>query len=175
MFLLPVLIPALTVEKAECQRTDAFELWCCRRLLKVPRIARRSNQISLKGDQPWIFTGRTEAETPVFWSSDADRRLTGKVPDAGKDCRQKGVSENEMAGWHHQCNEHELGQTPGDGEGQEGLACCSPRGHKQSDTTGRLDNNNMPHTTSVSLKTMPSEADEHSLPPLSPLPWSRKL
>ena len=107
----------VTVKKAECQRTEAFELWCCRRLLKVPWIARRSNQVNLKGDQPWIFTGRTEAETPVLWSSDANRWLTGKVPDAGKHCGQKRVSENEMAGWHRQCNEHELEQTPGDGEG----------------------------------------------------------
>ena len=67
-------------------------------------------------------------------------RLTGKVPDAGKDWgqKEKRASEDEMAGRHHQCNEHELGQIPGDGEGQRGLACCSPWGHKESDTTERL-------------------------------------
>ena len=79
-----------------------------------------------------MFTRRTdaEAEAPVFWSSDANRRLTGKVPDAGKDGgqKEKRASEYEMVGWHHQCNESELGQTPGDGEGQGGLACCSPWG-----------------------------------------------
>ena len=65
-----------------------------------------------------------EAEATVFWSSDTHRRLTGKVPDAGKDQgRKKRVSEDEMAGWHHRCNEHELGQTLGDGEGQGGQAC----------------------------------------------------
>ena len=104
-----------TVKKAEHQRNYAFELWCWRRLLKVPWTARRSNQ-SIKGDQSWIFTGRTdvEAEAPVFWSSDANKRLTGKVPDAGKDQGQeKKASEDEMGGWHHRCNEHELGQTPG--------------------------------------------------------------
>ena len=79
-----------------------------------------------------------EAEAPVFWSSDANRRLTGKVPDAGKDGgqKEKRASEYEMVGWHHQCNEHELGQTPGDGEGQGSLAYCSPRGPKELDTTG---------------------------------------
>ena len=100
--------------------------------------------VNLKGDQPWIFTGRTdaEAEAPVIWSSDVNRRLPGKVPDAGKDWGQKKrVSEDEMAGRHHWCNEHELGQTLGDGEGQGGLACCSPWGHKELDMTGRLNNN----------------------------------
>ena len=92
----------LTIKKAERRRIDAFELWCWRRLLKVPWTARRSNQ-SIKGDQSWIFTGRTdaEAEAPVIWSSDVNRRLPGKVPDAGKDWGQKKktVSEDEMAGW----------------------------------------------------------------------------
>ena len=86
--------------------------------------------VNLKGDQHLIFTGRTdaEAEALVFWSSDANRQLIEKVPDVGKDQgqKEKRVSENEMAGWYHQCNEHELGQTLGDGEGQGGLACCSP-------------------------------------------------
>ena len=89
--------------------------------------------VSLKGNQPWILIGRTDAkaETPVFWSSDANNWLFGKVPDAGKDWGQeKRVSEYEMAGWHHQCNRHELGQTLGNGEGQGGLACCSPWGYR---------------------------------------------
>ena len=70
--------------------------------------------------------------------------LIAKVPDAGKDCewKEKRASEDEMAGWHHQCNGHELGQTSGDGEGQGGLACCDPWGLKQLDTTGQLNNNN---------------------------------
>ena len=64
-------------------------------------------------------------------------RLIGKVPKAGKDEGQKETraSEDEMAGWHHRCNEHELGQTLGDSEGQGGLACCCPWGHKESDMT----------------------------------------
>ena len=66
-----------------------------------------------------------------------NRQLTGKVPDAGKDRgqKEKRASEDEMAGWHHRCNEHELGQTPRDGKGQGGLACCSPWGLKGSDMT----------------------------------------
>ena len=85
----------------------------------------------------------TDAEAPVFWSSDRNSWLIGKVPDAGKDWgqKEKRASEDEMARWHHWCNGHELGQTLGDGEGQRGLACCSPWGHKESDMTGRLNNN----------------------------------
>ena len=90
-------------------------------------------------NQPWIVTGKTdaEAEAPEFWLSDVNRWLTGKVPDAGKDWgqKEKRVSEDEMTGQHHQCNEHELGQTPGDGEGQGGLAHCSQWNHIELDTT----------------------------------------
>ena len=96
--------------------------------------------VNLKGDQPWIFTGRTdaEAEVPVFWSSDANRCLLGKVPHAEKGWGQKKrVSE---AGWHHWCNDHELLQTPGDSGGQGGLVCCSPWGCKEPGTTGWLNN-----------------------------------
>ena len=72
-----------------------------------------------------------------------NRQLTGKVPDAGKDGEQKKkASEDEMPGWHHQSIERELGQTPEDGEGQRGVACCSPWGRKELDTTGQLNNNN---------------------------------
>ena len=70
-----------------------------------------------------------------------NKQLTGKVPDAGKDQgEEKKASEDEMGGWHHRCNEHELGETLGDGEGQGGLVCCSPRDHKESYRTGQLNN-----------------------------------
>ena len=121
----------------EYQRIDAFKLCCWRRLLKVPWTARRANQAVL--NQHWVLVGRTdaEAEAPVFWSSDGNSRLIGKVPDAEKDWgqKEKRASEDEMAGWHHQCNGHELGQTSGDGEGQGHVVCCSPWGHKESDMT----------------------------------------
>ena len=87
-----------------------------------------------KGNQPWIFTGRTdaEAEAPVFWSSDSNIRLMGKVNDAGKDWgqKEKRASEDEMVGWHHWCNENELGQNLGDDEGQGALLCFSPWGRR---------------------------------------------
>ena len=131
------------IKKAECWTIDAFKLWCWRRLLRVPWTVRRSNQSILK--KPILNIGRTdaEAEAPVFWSSCANSWLIGKFPDAGKDWgqKEKRVSEDEMAGWHHQCNGHELGQTLGDGEGQWGLVCCSPWGHKELDMTERLSNN----------------------------------
>ena len=102
--------------------------------------------VNLKGNQPWILVGRTDAEvgTPIFWSSDVDSWLIRKVPEAGKDWGQteKRTSEGETAGWHHWCNGLELGQISGDGEGQRGLACHSPRGCKKSDMTGQLNNRN---------------------------------
>ena len=95
-----------------------------------------------KGNQSWIFIGRTdaEAETPVLWPPDVKNWLTGKDPDIGKDWRreEKETTEDEMIGWHHQLYGHEFEQTPGVGDGQGGLACCSPWGHKESDTTERL-------------------------------------
>ena len=80
---------------------------------------------------------KAETEAPVFWSSDVNRQLIGKVLDAGKEGQKnKSATEGEMAGWDHRCNEHELGQTLGDDGGQGGLACCSPWGCKESDTAG---------------------------------------
>ena len=91
-----------TIKKAEHQRSDAFELWCWRRLLRVPWTARRSNQINPIGNQLWIFIGRTDAkaEVPVLWPPDAKSQLIGKYPDARKDWGQeeKGVTEDEIAG-----------------------------------------------------------------------------
>ena len=90
--------------------------------------------ISPKGNQPWIFTGRNDAEVeaPVLWPLDVKNRLIRKDPDAGKDRRQeeKGMTEDEMVGWHHRLDRHGFGQSPGDGEGQGSLACCSLWGHR---------------------------------------------
>ena len=76
-----------TTKKAEHQRTDAFELWCWRNTPESPLDSKESKPVNLQGDQPRIFTGRTDAkaEAPVFWSSDVNKQLFGKVPDAGKD------------------------------------------------------------------------------------------
>ena len=107
----------------------------------------RDQTVTLKGSQLWIHIGRTdaEAEAPVFWPPYVNNQLIGKVPDIGKDWgqKEKRASEDEMTEWHHWYSGHELGQTPGDDEGQGGLACCNPQGHKQSDMTRRLSNNNI--------------------------------
>ena len=101
--------------------------------------------VNPKGNQSWIFTGRTDAEveTPIVWIPDAKSRLTGKDPDAGKDWRQEeqGATEDEMVGWHHWLNGHEFEKALGDGEGQGSLACCSPWGCKELDMTEQLNNN----------------------------------
>ena len=99
----------LDYKEAERWRIDAFELWCWRRLLRVPWTARRSNQSTLK-EMSWIFIGRTDgdAETPVLWPPDEKNWLTRNDPDAGKDWRrEKGMTEDEMVGWHHRLNGHE--------------------------------------------------------------------
>ena len=135
-----------TTKKAEHQRIYAFELWCWRRLLRVPWTARRSKPVNPKGNQSWIFIGRTdvEAEAPILWPPGAKSWLIRKDLDAGKDWRQekKGMTEDEMVGWHHRLNAHEFEQAPGDGEGQGSLACCSPWGRNESDITETLNNNN---------------------------------
>ena len=113
---------------------DAFELWCWRRLFRVPWTPKRSNQSILKDISPEysLLFWRTdvEAETPILWPPDAKNWLIGKDPDAGKDWRQeeKGTTEDEIVGWHHWLNEHEFGWTPGVSDGQRSLGCCSPWG-----------------------------------------------
>ena len=107
--------------------------------LESPLDCKEIQPVHPKGNQSWVFTGRTdvETETPILWSPDAKNWLIWKGPDAGKDWGQeeKGMTEDEMAGWHHRLNEHEFGWTPGVGDGQEGLACCNSWGHKESDAT----------------------------------------
>ena len=129
-----------TTKKAECRRIDTFELWCWRRLLRVPWTARRFQPVHSKRDQSWVFIGRTDVETAVLWPPDAKGWLIWKDPDAGKDWGQqeKGTTEDEMAGWHHRRDGHGFGWTPGIGDGQGGLACCGSWGCKESDTTERL-------------------------------------
>ena len=93
-----------TIKEAEGQRTDAFELWCWRRLLRVPWTIRRSNQSIIKEISPkYSWEGLMLTETPILWPPDAKSQLIRKVPDAGKDGRQeeKGMAEGEMVGWHH--------------------------------------------------------------------------
>ena len=107
--------------------------------LDSPLDCKEIQPVHSEGDQSWVFTGRTdvEAETPILWPPNAKRWLIWKDPDAGKDWRQeeKQTTEDEMVGWHHWLNGHGFGWTPGVGDGQWGLVCCSSWGHKELDTT----------------------------------------
>jgi len=135
-----------TIKKTEHRRSDSFELCCWRRkTLESPLDCKEIQPVHRKGDQSWVFIGRTdvEAETPIFWPTDAKSWLTGKDSDAGKDWRreEKGTTEGEMVGWHHWLNGHGFEQTLGGREGQGSLVCCSPPGCKDSNTTEWLNNN----------------------------------
>ena len=123
-----------TIKKAERRRIDAFELWCWRRLLRVPWTARRSNQSILKEISPeYSLEGlmlKLKLQYFDHLMQRADLFETADSIDAGKDWggEEKGTTEDEMVGWHHQLNEHGFGWTPGVGDGQGGLACCNSWG-----------------------------------------------
>ena len=125
-----------TIKKAERQRIDAFQL-CCRRLLRVPWTAKRSNQSILKeiNCKDWVFIVRTgaEAEAPILQPPDSEELTHWKRSWCWEKLKAK--EEGEMVRWHHWLDGHESEQTAGDREGQGILVCCSPRGHKESDTT----------------------------------------
>ena len=131
-----------TIKKAEHWRIDAFELWCWRRLLKVPWTARRSNQSILKEiNTEWILIGKTDAEveTPIIWPPNAKNWLTGKDLEAGKDWKH--TRWQQRMRWLDgisQLDGREFEQAPGVADGQGGLACCSPWGRKGLDTTEQL-------------------------------------
>ena len=121
--------------------------WCfwtvvLEKTLESPLDCKEIQPVSPKGNQSRIFIGRTDAEVeaPILGPSDAKNWLLRKDPDAGKDWRQeeKGTTQNEMVGWHHQLDGHEFKQALGVGDGQGSLACCSPWGRKESDTTEQL-------------------------------------
>ena len=122
----------------------ALNNWCfwtvvLEKTLERPLDCKEVQPVHPKGNQSWIFTGRTdaEAEAPILWPLDAKNWHLGKDPDAGKDWRQeeKGTTEDELVGWHHQLDGHEFEQALEVGDGQGDLARCSPWGHKESDTT----------------------------------------
>ena len=121
--------------------------WCfwtvvLEKTLESPLDCKEIKPLNPQGNQSWIFTGRTdaEAETPILWPSDAKNWLIGKDPDARQDLRQeeKGTTKDEMVGWHHRLNGHEFEQALGVDDEQGSLACCSPWGCKESDTTEQL-------------------------------------
>ena len=112
--------------------------WCFRitvlkKTLEGPLASKEVKPVNPKENQPWIFCGRTDAEAPIIWPPDVKSQLTGEDPDAGRAWRheEKGMTEDQMVGWHHLLNGHEFEQTPGDSDGQESLVCCSPRSHKE--------------------------------------------
>ena len=123
----------------DCKESWALKNWCFWTVVleKTPESPLDCNEIQPvhpKGDQSWVFIGRTdaEAETPILWLPDAKSWLIRKDCDAGKNWgeEEKGKTEDKMVGWHHQLNGHGFGWTPGDGDGQGGLACCGSWGRK---------------------------------------------
>ena len=122
--------------------------WCfwtmvLEKILESPLDCKEIKPVSPKGNQPRIFIGRTSVKAPIFLPPNAKSWLTGKDPDARKDWRQeeKGMTEDEMGGWHHQFNAHEFAQTLGNSEWQGSLVCCISWGRKELDMTERLKNN----------------------------------
>ena len=131
----------------DCEESWAPKNWCfwtavLDKTLESPLDCREIQPVHSKGDQSWVFFGRNdgEAETPVLWPPHAKSWLIGKDSDDGRDCGQeeKGMTEDEMAGWHHQLDGQEFGWTPGVGDGQGGLMCFYSWCGKESDTTERL-------------------------------------
>ena len=117
-----------------------FQTVMLEKTLESPLDSKQIKPANPKGNQAWIYIGRTDAEAPILWPPDARSQLIRKDLDAGKDWRQeeKGITEDEMVWWHHQLNEHEFEQTLGDSEEQGTLECYSPWGHKESDKTEGL-------------------------------------
>jgi len=123
----------------DCEESWVRKNWCfwtvvLEKTLESPLDCKEIQPVHPKGDQPWMFIGRNdaEAETPILWPPHEKRWLIGKDPDAGRDWGQeeKGMTEDEMAGWHHWLDGHEFGWTPGVGDGQGGLAGCDSWGTK---------------------------------------------
>jgi len=128
-------------------KKTALKNWCfwtvvLEMTLGLPFDCKETEPVPPKGNQSWIFIGRTDAEieTPILWPLNAKNWLIWKDPAAGKDWRQgkKGMTEDKMVGWHHWLDRRECEQPPGVGDRQGGLACCSPWGRKEFDTTEQL-------------------------------------
>ena len=139
----------LDCEESWAQKNWRFWTVVLEKTLESPFDSKEIQLVHSEGDQPWVFFGRNDAkaETPVPWKS----WLIGKDSDAGRDWGQeeRGMTEDEMAGWHHQLDGHEFEWTPGVGDGQGGLACCDSWGHKELDMTERLNWTELTEATSI--------------------------
>ena len=133
--------------RVDYKKSWAPKNWCfwtvvLETTVESPLDCKEIQPVHPKGDQSWVFVGRTdvEAETPIFWLPDAKNWLIGNDPDAGKDWRQeeKGMIEDEIVGWHYGLKGHEFEWTPRDGDGQGGLVCWDSWVSKESDMTERL-------------------------------------
>jgi len=139
-----------TIKKAECWRINAFELWCWRRLFRVPWTARRSSQSILKevsleySLEGLMLKLKLQSCGHLMWRTDSLEKtlmlgkIEGEEKGEKKGQEEKGTTEDEMVGWHHRLDGHEFEQAPGVGDGQRSLVCCSPWGPKELDTTERL-------------------------------------
>ena len=134
-----------TIKKAELQKFDAFELWCWRRLLRVPSTTKRSNQSVLKEINPEYTLERLLLKLKLqyfgdlMWRADSLEKTLMLLKGWWQE--EKGMTENEMVGWHHCLSGHEFEQAPRNGDRQGRLVCCSPWGHKETDTTEQLKDN----------------------------------
>ena len=132
----------LDYKESWAQKNWCFWTVVLEKPLESPLDCKEIQPVHSKGDQSRVFLGRTDAkaETPVLWPPHVKGWLSGKDSDAGTDWGQeeKGTTEHEMAEWHHRLDGHEFEWTWGVGDGQGGLACCNSWGHKESDTTERL-------------------------------------
>ena len=135
-----------TIKKAERRRIDVFDLWCWRKLLRVPWTVRRSNQSILKELSPGcsleglMLKPKLQYFGYLMWRADSCEKtlMLGKIVPFSSCQEEKGKTEDEMVRWHHRLNGHGFGWTPGIGDGQGGLACCGSWDHKEVDTTERL-------------------------------------
>ena len=129
----------LDCEESWAPKNGWFWTVVLEKTLESPLDCKESQPVYPKGDQSFVFIGRSdaEAETPILWPPHAKSWLTGKDPDAGRDweSKEKGMTEDEMVGWHHQLDGHEFEWILGVGDGQGGLACCISWGRKESYTT----------------------------------------
>ena len=133
--------------KLDCEERWTPKNWCfwnvvLEKTLESPMDCKEIQPVHSKGDQSWVFFGRNDAkaETPILWPPHVKSWLIGKDSDAGRHWGQeeKGMTEDEMAGWHHRLNGPKFEWTPGVGDGQGGLACCDSWGRKESDMTEQL-------------------------------------